>query len=183
MWNKHLQEETDKLDTTLKELPVPKRSSVLDNIKSRLAIVPLQPTKRTLTSHAHEWLLTQSDLQRVPIVTLPEQRVEQRVTPNLDTNAMPLQRITEAPPIMAAPNPTAKCTLKIMKRTHSQQTRNNIPGSVPKITRSPSGRWPLSAPTPPPIEAPQMPPTPRRSPRTHKWSNPQTTARIPKVHF
>ncbi len=118
LWNKHLQEETDKLVTTLKELPVPKRSSVLDNIKRRLAIDTPQPTKRTLTSHTHKWLLLQGDLQRVPIVTHPEQRMEQRVTPNHHANAAPLQRVTEAPPIMAAPNLTTKCTLKMTKRMH-----------------------------------------------------------------
>jgi hypothetical protein len=106
---------TDKLVITLKELPVPKRSSVLDNIKSRLEIDIVQPTKRTLTSHTHEWLLPQGDLQRVVIVTHPEQRVEQRVTPNHHADAAPLQHITEAPPIMAAPNQTAKRTLKLTK--------------------------------------------------------------------
>jgi hypothetical protein len=115
MWNKHLQEVTDKLVETLKELPVPKRSSVLDNIRSRLAIDARKPTKRTLTSHTHKLLLPQSNLQRVPIVTHPEQRVEQRVTPNLDANVVLLQCTTKAPPIMAAPNPTAKRTLKMMK--------------------------------------------------------------------
>jgi hypothetical protein len=37
---------TDKLITTLKELPVPKRSGVLEYIKSRLAINAPQATKR-----------------------------------------------------------------------------------------------------------------------------------------
>ncbi len=51
LWNKHLHEVTDKLVTMLKELPGPKRSSVLDNIKSRLETYPWmaltsgQPTK------------------------------------------------------------------------------------------------------------------------------------------
>jgi hypothetical protein len=112
MWSKHLQEVTDKLVTILKELPVPKRSGVLENIKSRLAIDAPQATKRTLTSHTHKWLLPPGDLQRVPIVTHSEQRVEQRVTPNHHANAAPLQHITEAPPIMAAPNPTANGSLK-----------------------------------------------------------------------
>jgi hypothetical protein len=104
MWNEHLQEVTDELVTTLKELPVP-NTGVLDNIKSRLAIDALQPTRRTL--------------KRVPLITHPEHRVEQRVAPNLDANAAPLQHITEAPPIMAAPNLTAKHTLKMTKRMHS----------------------------------------------------------------
>jgi hypothetical protein len=153
MWNKHLQEVTDKLITTLKELPVPKRPGVFENIKSRLAIDALQATKRILTSHTHEWLLPLGDLQRVPILTHPEQRVEQRVTPNHHANAAPLQCITEAPPIKSVPNLTAKWILKKTKRMHSQHTRNNIPDSVLAITRSPSVRQPLPAPTPSPIEA------------------------------
>ncbi len=100
LWNKHLQEVTDKLVTTLKELPGPKRSGVLDNIKSRLEIKDAQTTKRTLTSHTHEWLLLQGNLQRVPFVAHPEQRVEQRVTPIQHSDALPLKRITEAPPII-----------------------------------------------------------------------------------
>jgi hypothetical protein len=120
LWNKHLQEVTDELVTTLKELPGPKRSGVLDNIKSRLEINDAQTTKRTLTSHTHKWLLPQGDLQRVPIVAHTEQRVEQRVTPIHHSNAPPLKRITEAPPILMAPNPTARRTLKLKKRMHSR---------------------------------------------------------------
>jgi hypothetical protein len=155
MWNKHLQEVTDKLITTLKELPVPKRPGVFENIKSRLAIDTLQATKKILTSHTHEWLFPLGELQRMPILTHPEQRVEQRVTPNHHANAAPLQRITEAPPIKAAPNLTAKWILKKAKRMHSQHTRNNIPDSVLAITHGPSVRRPLPAPTPSPIEAMQ----------------------------
>jgi hypothetical protein len=72
MWKEHLQEVTDKLVTTLKELPIPKLSGVLADIKSRLAIDTPQASKRTLTSHTHEWLLPPGDLQRVPVVTHPE---------------------------------------------------------------------------------------------------------------
>jgi hypothetical protein len=115
MWNEHMQEVTDKLVTTLKELPVPKQSGVLDNIISRLDIDDPQPTKRTLTSHTHKWLLPQGNLQRVPIVIHLEQRVELRVTPYHNTNAVPLQLTSEAPPIISAPNPTAKRTFKLIK--------------------------------------------------------------------
>jgi hypothetical protein len=102
LWNEHLQEMTDELVTTLKELPGPKRSGVLDNIESRLEINDAQTTNRTLTSHTHEWLLPQGDLQRLPIVAHPEQRVEQRVTTVYHSDAMSLQCITEAPPINSA---------------------------------------------------------------------------------
>jgi hypothetical protein len=164
LWNEHHQEVTDKLLTTLKELPVPKRFDVLVNIKSRLDIDNLQPTRRILTSHTHEWLLPQGDIQRVPIVTHPEQRVEQRGTPNHHANAVPLQRITEAPPIMVAPNPTAKSTLNLMKGRHSRHTRNNIPGSVLEITHSPSAQQPLPKPIP---EVKQTSLTPRQLSLTH----------------
>jgi hypothetical protein len=156
---------TDKLVTTLKELPGPKRSGVLDNIKYRLEINDMQPTIRTLTSHTHEWLLPQGDLQRVPIIAHPEQQVEQRVTPIHHANAPPLQCITEAPPIITVPNPTARLTLKLTQQMHSLQTRNNILGSVPEITCSPSAQWPLPEPIP---AATQMSQTPRRSPQTHE---------------
>jgi hypothetical protein len=109
---------TDKLVTMLKELPGPKRSGVLDNVKSRLDIDDAQPTKRTPASHTHEWLLPQGNLLRVPIVAHPEQRVEQRVTPIHHADVAPLQHITELPPIMAAPNLTARRTLKMTKQTH-----------------------------------------------------------------
>jgi hypothetical protein len=72
MWNKHFQEVTDMLVTPLKEIPVPKRSGFLENIKSRLAINAPQATKRTLKSHTHEWLLLLGNLQRVLIITHPK---------------------------------------------------------------------------------------------------------------
>ena len=106
MWNKHLQEVADKLVTTLQDLHIPKQSGVLANIKSRLEIDTPHRTTRTLTSHTHKWLLPPGNLQRAPIVTHPEQRVEQRVTPNYHANAAPLQHITEAPLIMVMPNLT-----------------------------------------------------------------------------
>jgi hypothetical protein len=50
-------------------------------------------------------------------------------------------RITNAPPILQARNPTGKCTLKDTLRLHQQVTQNNTPGAVPKIIR-PSPRTP-----------------------------------------
>jgi hypothetical protein len=164
----------------LKELPGPKRSGVLDNIKSRLEINNTQPTKRTLTSHTHEWLLPQGNLQRLTIIAHPEQRVEQRVTPIHCADAPSLQHITEAPPIMTAPNPTAKRTLKLTKITHSRQRSNKIPGSMPEITRSPSAQWPLPEPISAATQVSQMP---RGLPRAHEQLIPQTPVCIPSVHF
>jgi hypothetical protein len=106
------QEVSDKLVTTMKELPVHKPLGVLTNIKNKLAIETPPTTLRTLTCSTHEWLLPPGNLQRVPIVTRPEQRGEQRVTSTHPDKLPTLQCITEAPPIMAAPNPTTKCILK-----------------------------------------------------------------------
>ncbi len=73
----------------------------------------------------------------------PQQRVEQRVIggeveqENVHNDPHPvLTHITDAQPIMAAPNPTTKQALKLTKQTHSRQTRNNIPGSVPPIANA-----------------------------------------------
>ncbi len=78
------------------------------------------------------------------------------------TTPSSLRRITNAPPIMATPNPTNKHVLKTKRRSHVQLTRNNILGSIPAITREASCR-------PNPLNPP--PNGPRRSPR------------IPKVRF
>jgi hypothetical protein len=89
--------------------------------------------------------------------------------------AHPITRITDAPPIIPAPNPTAPRKLKKTARTHSRLTRHNIPGSTPHIVNI--GKRPhMEAPTTP------APPTtgPRRSPR--KLTKPSTTT-PQKVRF
>ena len=58
---------------------------------------------------------------------------EQRVIDNSPIISIP--RITNAPPIMHARNPTAKRTLQLTPRLHRWTTRNNTPGAVPPITR------------------------------------------------
>jgi hypothetical protein len=63
-----------------------------------------------------------------------------------------MTRITDAPPILTAPNPTAPRKLKQTPRTHSRLTRHNIPGSTPPIVniakpRSIATNLPPSAPT------------------------------------
>ncbi len=110
-------------------------------VEEILSASPLARQPRTLTHMNHQWLLPPAKLQRVPYVPPPEQRVEQRVIScedqhMADNNVDPpiLTRITDVPPIIAAPNPTTKQALKLTKQTHSQQTRNNIPGGVPPIT-------------------------------------------------
>jgi hypothetical protein len=65
-----------------------------------------------------------------------EQRVEQMVDDLPPVNIPPLTRISNAPSIIAAPNPTAKRVLKLTKQAHSRCMGNNIPGSVPPITNT-----------------------------------------------
>jgi hypothetical protein len=77
-------------------------------------------------------MLPPGDLQRVPVIPPIEKKVEQRVDNATPLNA--IRHIMDAPPIMAAPNPTTKQVLKLTKRTHSCTMQNNMPGSVLAIT-------------------------------------------------
>jgi hypothetical protein len=127
----------------LQELPPNKRDPVISLVKAKLSALPPNAAPRTITHPTHKWLLPPADLQRVQYIPLQEQMVEQGVVGGEDeivniTNLPQrvLTRITDAPPIMAAPNPTTKQALKLTKRTHSRQTRNNVPGSMPPITNA-----------------------------------------------
>jgi hypothetical protein len=64
-------------------------------------------------------------------VRLKEYKRQQRVIDNVPI--ITIKRITDAPPIMKARNPTAKRQLKNTPQTHQQHTRNNTPGAVPMI--------------------------------------------------
>jgi hypothetical protein len=66
MWNKHLQEVSNELVTTLREMPANKSSAVLTDIKTKLALTSPSANKRTLMCPTHEWMLPTGDLQRVP---------------------------------------------------------------------------------------------------------------------
>ncbi len=48
---------------------------------------------------------------------------------------LPIPRISKAPAIMQARDPTAKQNLLTTARTHRRITRNNTPGAVPAIQR------------------------------------------------
>jgi hypothetical protein len=99
------------------------------------------------THPLHEWILPADNPQCTPpsnTIIPTEQTVDdipgkQRVADILGKQRVPpgfyLQCITNAPPIMATPNPTKKRTLKNTKWTHLRLTHNNIPGSIPTITR------------------------------------------------
>jgi hypothetical protein len=149
---------------TLNKLTPMKQQQVLTSLKAKLVAQQDTPQSESQVTHPlHEWLLPADDPQIAPRPvpnTLPEQRVPLTQT---EQRVPMLRRITDAPPIMVAPNPTSKRLLKRTPRTHVRLTRNNTPGSVPAITRSaPRRPNPLD---PPPTTAP------RRSPR------------IPKVKF
>jgi hypothetical protein len=75
----------------------------------------------------HDWLLPPANIQRAPYIPLPEQRVERRVLPSDEQRVMKFEdvpiilRITDAPPIMAAPNPMQRHFLKRPnKRIHNK---------------------------------------------------------------
>ena len=151
----HLQGLTDEVVNTLSIMTPMKQQQVLTSLRAKLAAH--QPTTSHVTHPLHAWLLPSDDPQIAP-PTVPSTRPEQRVP---EQRVPMLQRITNAPPIMAAPNPTNKRLLKTTPRSHVRLTRNNTPGTVPAITRSSPRR-------PNPIEV--LPPpttknTPRRSPR------------------
>jgi hypothetical protein len=162
----HLQGLTNKMEATLKTMTATKQRRVLTLLNAKLAAHHnTHPSSDIVTHPPHEWMLPNDDPQRSlpPAPTTPEeQRVVPTPTEHRVTTPSSLRRITNAPPIMAAPNPTNKRVLKTKRRSHVRLTRNNIPGSVPAITREASCR-------PNPLNPP--PTGPRRSPR------------IPKVRF
>ncbi len=74
-------------------------------------------------------------------LSLPKISEEQRVnTEQLrvinDSPIVMIPRITDAPAIMQARNPTAKRQIKTAPLVHQRQTQNNTPGAVPLIRRT-----------------------------------------------
>ncbi len=83
--------------------------------------------KRVHINPNHEWIVPPGDLQCnpyiPPVIKWAEQRVDdiERQAPTVPKPTA-IQRITIAPPIMAAPNPTTKRQLKLTKHTHARRT-------------------------------------------------------------
>jgi hypothetical protein len=152
LWNEKFKEVIDELTTTLNELPPKQRAKFLTMVFKCLQSGQIDEPTRTLTAPTQAWMLPREDIQINPYVTPP---IKQRVP--LPTTT--IQCITDAPPIMNAPNPTQKQRLKLTKRTHSRCMRNNIPGSVPAITPTASQHFIPNPPTPTVV-------APCRSPRT-----------------
>jgi hypothetical protein len=66
-----------------------------------------------------------------------EQRVREEQQRVIDeTPILTIPRITDAPPIMQACNPTSKRALKNTPGIHRQVTRKNMPGGVPMINNN-----------------------------------------------
>ncbi len=86
--------------------------------------------------------------------------------------------MSDAPPIMNAPNPTTKRALKTTKRVHRRITRNNVPGTVPPITWALPRRPPPTATKATPVR--QSPRLGKTAQRIHDTRLPQ---RISKVRF
>ncbi len=139
-----------------------------------------------LTSPCHAWILPEGNEQQVPRAVAPmrdQQRVvpsgEQRVDPTHEIISIEdLHQMSDAPPIMNAPNPTTKWTLKLTKRVHCQLTRNNIPETVPSITRAPPRRPPPTATKATPVRQ-----SPRLSKTAQRIQNAGLPKQIPKVQF
>jgi hypothetical protein len=150
----HLQELTNEMVSTLGAMTPAKQRRVLTLVRRKLSdevICPGGPT--FLTSPCHAWILPEGNEQQMPQAVAPmrdQQRVvtsgEQRVGPTHEIISIEdLRQMSDAPPIMNAPNPTTKWALKLTKRVHPRLTLNNIPGTVPPITPAPPRRPPPTA--------------------------------------
>ncbi len=113
----HMQELTNEVVSTLKNMTAEKQRRVLTLFKLKLSGTTVQPEGPAfLTSPCHAWILPEEDFQRVPQLRVPtqdQQRVtpsaEQRVGTTPDTATLQgLCQMSSAPPIMNAPNPTTK---------------------------------------------------------------------------
>ncbi len=87
-----------------------------------------------------------------------------------------LRRMSNAPPIMKAPNPTTKQALKLTKQVHPQLTRNNVPRTVPPITRAPQRHPPPTATKATPVRQSQR--LGKTAPCIHDANLPQTIAKV-----
>ena len=133
--NDHLHELTSEVVSTLKNMTAEKQRRVLTLFRAKLSDKTKCPGGPAfLTSPCHTWILPEYDFQQVPQPRAPtqdQQRVaqsdEQRVGPTPTITSMDnLRRMSEASPIMNAPNPTTKQAPKATKRVHRRLTRNNV---------------------------------------------------------
>jgi len=107
---------------TLKTMTATKQQRVPTLLNAKLAAHHnTHPSSDVVTHPLHEWMLPDNDPQRSPppTPTAPEnQRVTTTPTEKRVTMPSSLRRITNAPPIMAALNPTNKRVLKTKPQLH-----------------------------------------------------------------
>ena len=164
-----------------------KQRRVLTLFQAKLADTTVHPEGPAfISSPCHALILPEDDFQRVPQIRTPmqeQQRVapsaEQRVGTTPDIMALQdLRRMSDAPPIMNAPNPTTKRALKTAKWVHRRLTRNNVPSTVPPITPALLRR---------PVPTNDAATPVRRSPHLGKTAQriqtTKLTKKIPKVRF
>jgi hypothetical protein len=172
---------TKEMITTLTKLTATKQWQVLTEVHAKLADDVLCPCGPAfLTSPCHAWMQPDDNHQcapqeaHTPVLQRVAPETQQMVGPTPHVNPAPsLQRMSNAPPIMRAPNPTMRRVLKSTKRVHQRITRNNVPGSVPAITRTQ------------PLHSPQMDTnkTPIcRSPRLRNMSPQMDDTRLPQPY-
>jgi hypothetical protein len=182
-----MQELTKEVVSTLTNMTPEKQRHVLTLFQAKLAETNVHPEGPAfLSSPCHAWILPEDDIQRVPQIGTPtqdQQRVapsaEQRVGTTPEIRAIQdLRRMSDAPPIMNAPNPTTKRALKTTKRVHRSLTQNNVPGTVPPITPAiPRCPVPTDDAATPVRRSPRLGMTAQRIHATKR------TKKIPKVRF
>jgi hypothetical protein len=172
---------TKEMITTLTKLTATKQRQVLREVRAKLADDALRPCGPAfLTSPCHAWMLPDDNYQRAPqeahtpVLQRVAPETQQRVGLTPHVNPAPsIQRMSNAPPIMKAPNSTMRRALKSTKQVHQRSTRNNIPGSVPAITRT----QPLHSPQTDSNKTPI-----RRSPRLWNMSPQTDRTRLPQPY-
>ena len=198
--NEHMQELTNEVVSTLKTMTPKKQRKVITLVQAKLANMNVHPEGPAfLSSPCHAWMLPNDNIQQVPQIQIrPPTQDQQRVAPSAEQRVgttdpsaeqrvgttptikatQDLRRISNAPPIMNAPNPTTKRALKTTKRVHMRRTRNNIPGTVPLITPA----IPQNT-VPPDDTATPVRRSPRRSTTAQRIQAAKRTKQIPKIRF
>jgi hypothetical protein len=120
----HLQELMNKVVSTM---TADKQQRVLTLFHAKLSDEMICPNGPAfLTNPCHAWILPEEDYQREPQTAAPTQD-QQRMVPSKQQRVSPtpemisiedLCQMSNAPPIMNAPNPTTKRALKLTKWVH-----------------------------------------------------------------
>ncbi len=103
----------------------------------------LQATTKIATETTKGRRLIKHLAKAIKTILSPPNVVEQRVDtetvrerePSVEAPIVLIQRISDAPAIMHARDPTAKRNLINTAHIHRRKTHHNTPGALPKITR------------------------------------------------